>query len=214
MKPKAVKSFCPDTKRFIFLDEDQVENFDYVGKTEKVGSVRCAVFKNKDGKALYQPWEKFSFLRRKGEKNINSKLKTYQVRQIVKDVYLKPQGEVTFKSIADRYGVTEETISDIAHGRAWYHVTVGLIAQLKAGNKTVLDACITASNKEPRKKNVKLNASLAKFIVRDHMLNKISVKKLADKFNLSESSIRRIVTGKVWKSATVPAIAEFTKWNK
>jgi plasmid maintenance system antidote protein VapI len=196
MNPKATTIYNPDNKSYVSLSEDQVKDYSYTGQTEKVGSVRCAVF-TKDGKKYYQPWDKLSFLRRRGENNISA----------------KNQSDVTYNSLAEKYGVKPERISDIVNGRAWRHVTVGLIAQLRAGNKEVLDSCVSASNKQPRKKNIKLNASLAKFIVRDHLLNKISIQDLANKFNLSESSVRRIVTGKAWKEATIPAIAEFSKWK-
>jgi plasmid maintenance system antidote protein VapI len=212
MNPKATTIYNPDNKSYVSLSEDQVKDYSYTGQTEKVGSVRCAVF-TKDGKKYYQPWDKLSFLRRRGENNISAKLTTAQVRAIVKEAYTKNQSDVTYNSLAEKYGVKPERISDIVNGRAWRHVTVGLIAQLRAGNKEVLDSCVSASNKQPRKKNIKLNASLAKFIVRDHLLNKISIQDLANKFNLSESSVRRIVTGKAWKEATIPAIAEFSKWK-
>ena len=155
------KVFCVDTKRYI--NDDSINELTVTGQTQKLGSVRCAVLRREgDSRTYLKPWDTVAFLRRPGEQNISAKLKTKQVRQIVKDAYLKPHDEVTFASMAEQYGVTAKTISDIVHGRAWRHVTVGLIAQLKSGNKEVLESCVSASN-NLRRKNTKLNASMAKF---------------------------------------------------
>jgi len=213
MNPKASKIFCIETNKYLTLNSTETSQYTYNGNTQTVNSIRCATFRKEGDTNTYcQPWENLAFIRVQGEKNISAKLKTVQVRQIVKDVYTKQQGDVTYESLATKYGVTADTIASIAIGQSWRHVTVGLIAQLKAGNKEVLESVISASNKAPRKKNVKLNGSLAAFIVRDHMLNKIPINKLADKFNLDPASIRRVVNGKAWMATTIPAIAACAKF--
>lgn len=152
-------------------------------------------------------------MHKKGEANLFAKLKTDQVRQIVTDAYTKTRDETTFAKMAETYGVSAGTISDIVHGKSWRHVTIGLIAQLRMGNKEVVNSCISASGKVTKKSN-KLNEGLAKFIVRDHFLNKISVKKLATKFCVSDSTIRRIISGQAWENVTKPAIKEAKVWVK
>ncbi len=204
--------YCVETGRF--QNQDNVHDYKITGETQRLGSVRCAVLrKDGDSRTYLKPWDQVSFLRRPGEQNISAKLTTKQVRAIVKEAYTKTHDETTFKAMGEKYGVTAGTISDIVHGRAWRHVTVGLIQQLQNGNAEVLDSVVSASN-DMKRKSTKLNASIAKFMVRDHYLNKIPVKKLAEKYLVSESAARRVVTGKAWHAATIPAIAEFTKWSK
>lgn len=210
MNPKAGKIFCADTKRYRILSNKDVKNYEYTGRTQKVGSVSCAEFRC-DGKTFLQPWGDIH-LRKPGESNISAKLTTKQVRSIVREVYTKTDKQVTFVSLAQKYGVNPKTIAGIAHGRAWRHVTVPYIKQLKAGNVEVVESCISATNKQTKKFH-KLNGSIAKFIVRDHFVNKLTVKVLAKKFCVSERSIQRILKGEAWKEYTVPAITEFSKWK-
>lgn len=204
------KVYCVDTGRY--QKQDNVKDYKITGETQTLGSVRCAVLE-KDGKTYLKPWEQLTFLRRPGELNISAKLTTRQVRALVKEAFTKTRDEVTFKSLGEKYGITASHVSDIVHGRAWHHVTVPLIKQLEDGNVEVEESVISASN-DMKRKNNKLCASIAKFMVRDHYLNKIPVKKLAAKYQVSESAARRVVTGKAWHVATVPAILEFAKWNK
>jgi hypothetical protein len=204
--------YCVETGRY--QNQDNIHDYKITGATQQVGSVRCAVLKRDgDNRTYLKPWDQVSFLRRPGEQNIAAKLTTRQVRAIVKEAYTKTQDETTFKAMGEKYGVTANTISDIVHGKSWRHVTVGLIEQLKNGNKEVLESVVSASN-DMKRKSTKLNASIAKFMVRDHLLNKIPVKKLAEKYLVSESAARRVVTGKAWQAATVPALAEYSKWTK
>lgn len=204
--------YCVETKRF--QNQDNVKEYNVTGETQRLGSVRCAVLKREgDSQTYLKPWDQIANLRVPGEGNIGAKLTTRQVRAIVKAAYTKTVDDTTFKEIGEKYGVTAGTISDIVHGRSWRHVTVGLIEQLKNGNQEVLDSVISASN-DRKRKTTKLNGSMAKFMVRDHYLNKIPVKTLAKKYLISETSARRVVTGKVWQAATIPAIAEYSKWTK
>ena len=204
------KVYCVEDKQYI--NQVDVKKFKITGKTEKFGSVRCAVLKvDGDNNTYLKPWEQIVNFHQPGEKNVSAKLTTKQVREIVKEVYTKTHDETTFVALAKRYNVSPATISNIAHGRAWRHVTRGLIYQLVHHNKEVLESCISASN-EMKRKTTKLSPSLAKFIVRDHFLNKISRKKLADKYLMSEAAIRKVVTGKAWKETTIPAIKEFSNW--
>jgi hypothetical protein len=204
--------FCVETGRF--QNQENVKDYHITGETRRLGSVRCAVLRRDgDGRTYLKPWDQISNLRVPGEGNISAKLTTRLVRQIVKEAYTKTRDETTFKAMGEKYGVTAGTISDIVHGRAWRHVTVGLIQQLQNGNQEVLDSVVSASN-DMKRKTTKLSGSIAKFMVRDHYLNKIPVKKLAEKYLVSESAARRVVTGKAWHAATIPAIAEYSKWTK
>jgi len=205
------KVFCIETNSF--HEQKNIYDYKITGDSIKKDGISCAVLKKHgDNKTYIKPWDQISFIRRPGENNISAKLKTYQVRQIVKECFTKTHDEVTFRMLAEKYGVTADTISDIANGRSWRHVTVPLIAQFKRGNMEVVDSCISASV-DMKRKATKLNPSMAKFIIRDHYVNNISRQALAKKFLVSETTIRRVLTGKVWKDVTVPAIAEFSKWK-
>lgn len=204
--------YCVETKRF--HNQENILDYKITGETQTLGTIRCAVLRKEgDSRTYLKPWDQISNLRIPGENNISAKLTTRQVRALVKEAFTKTHDETTFVSLGEKYGITAAHASDIANGRAWRHVTLGLIEQLKNGNKEVLDSVISASNKLKRKKN-KLSPSVAKFMVRDHYLNKISVDKLATKYMVSKTTAQRVVTGKVWKEATVPAIAEYGKWVK
>ena len=211
MNPKAGKIFCDDTKRYRKIDDEATKNYEYTGNTRKVGSVRCAEFKC-GNETFFQPWSSDANLRKKGEQNVSSKLNTRQVRAIVRAFFFKDK-DITQISLArkfaEKYDVTPETIIEIAKGRAWKHVTIGYLVQLRAGND-VVENCVAATNKP--KKAHKLSGSIAKFIVRDYMIHKLPVKVLAKKFCVSERSIQRILKGEAWREYTVPAIAEFSKW--
>lgn len=211
------KVYCVETNSYI--DQNNILDFNVTGETRKLGSVRCAVLrKDGDSNTYLKPWDQIVFLRQRGEKNISSKLNNTTVRNIIKAAY-SPTKHTTFVSLAKRYGVTPDTIANIVYGRAWTHITLKLIDQLRSGlsfeqieakRQQMLASVITASNDQKTKK---LSPSLAKFMVRDHYINKIPVKKLASKYLVSESSVRRVVTGKAWAETTAPAIAEFSKWN-
>lgn len=204
--------YCVETGRY--QNQENVQDYKITGATQRLGSIRCAVLRKEgDSRTYLKPWDQISNLRVPGEGNISAKLTTRQVRAIVKEAYTKTRDETTFKELGEKYGVTASHISDIVHGRSWRHVTVGLIQQLQNGNVEVLDSVVSASN-DMKRKTTKLNGSIAKFMVRDHYLNKIPVKKLAEKYLVSESAARRVVTGKAWHEATVPAIAEYSKWSK
>jgi hypothetical protein len=206
------KVYCVETGRY--QNQASVKEYKITGATQLLGSIRCAVLsKEGDDKTYLKPWDQITNLKVPGEGNINAKLTTRQVRAIVKEAYTKTRDETTFKELGEKYGVNASHISDIVHGRSWRHVTVGLIQQFEKGNIEVLDSVVSASN-DMKRKTTKLNGSLAKFMVRDHYLNKIPVKKLAQKYLVSESSARRVVTGKAWNKATIPAIAEYSKWSK
>ncbi len=211
MFTKSKTVYCLEDKSY--KTQADVSSYKITGQTQKLGTTRCAVLKVDGDKNTYlKPWEQLVNYHVQGEKNISAKLKTAQVRQIVKTAHTTSCDDVTFASLAKEYGVTPKTISDIAHGRSWTHVTRGLIYQLSHHNADVLDSCVKASN-ELRHKKVKLSPSMAKFIVRDHMLNNISVQHLADKFLMSKSAIRRVLSGTSWKETTVPAIQEYSNWK-
>lgn len=206
MNPLPGKIFCKETKRFRKVDRKKAKQYKYTGVTEKIGSVRCAQFEC-NGELFLQPWNEAK-LRKPGESNISAKLTTKQVRAIVRSALLN---KTQTKTLAERYDVNPSTIRDIVSGRSWRHVTIGYIKQIRAGNVDVVERCVEASNK--KKSPHKLSPSMAKFIVRDHFINKVAVKDLAKKFCVSIRSIQRIIKGDAWKEVTVPAIAEFSKWN-
>jgi hypothetical protein len=204
--------YCVETGRF--QNQDDISDYKVTGTSQRLGSVSCAVLKKDgDNKTYLKPWDKVAFIKVPGENNISAKLTTRQVRALVKEAFTKTHDETTFVSLGKKYGISASHASDIANGRAWRHVTVGLIEQLKNGNEEVIGSVISASNDLKRKTN-KLSPSVAKFMVREHYLNNINVKALSKKYLVSESTARRVVTGKAWSSVTVPAIAEFYKWTK
>ena len=205
------KVFCKETKSYLI--QDDYKKFKITGQTEKMGNISCAVLKREgDNKTYLKPWDMIKRLNQPGQLNIGAKLNNEKVRAIVKAAYTKGCDEVTFKELAEEHGVTTKTISSIVHGHAWRHITRPLIVQLIRGNKEVVDSCISASNKLQRKTN-KLNGSIAKFMVRDHLINKVPIKSLAAKYCISESSARRVVTGKAWREYTLPMIADCFKWT-
>lgn len=204
--------YCVDTKRFQI--QGNIREYQVTGETQSLGSIRCAVLRKEgDSRTYLKPWDQIANLRIPGENNISAKLTNRQVRALVKEAFTKSHDETTFVSLGQKYGITASHASDIANGRAWRHITVPLIEQLKNSNKGVSDSVISASNKLKRKKN-KLSPSVAKFMVRDHYINKVSVDLLAAKYMVSKTTAQRVVTGKLWKETTVPAIAEFSKWTK
>jgi len=206
MNPMPGKIFCKDTKKYRTVDRSKAKNYKYTGVTEKIGSVRCAQFEY-NGELFLQPWNE-ARLRKPGESNISAKLKTKQVRAIVRAVLVN---KTPIKVLAEKYDVDPSTIRSIASGRSWRHVTIGYIKQIRAGNVNAVEECVEASNR--KKSSHKLSPGMARFIVRDHFINKIPVKALAAKFCVSVRSIQRIVKGDAWKETTLPAIAEFSKWK-
>jgi len=114
-------------------------------------------------------------------------------------------------SYATEYGVSNKTILSVLNGESWRHVTVNYIKQLELGNDKVAENVIEVSNKT--KGNNKLSPNLAKFMVRDFIINKVTVKQLSTKFLVSESAARRVVTGKAFKETTLPEIAALVKWK-
>lgn len=206
MNPIPGKIFCKGTSRYRTVDRKEAKQYKYTGVTEKVGTVRCAQFEC-NGELFLQPWNDIR-LRKPGESNISAKLTTKQVRAIVRSYLVN---KTPAKVLAERYSVNESTIRSIVSGRSWRHVTIGYIKQIKAGNVDAVEKCVEASNR--KKSPHKLSPSLAKFIVRDHFINKIPIKALATKFCVSVRSIQRIIKGDAWKETTIPALAEFSKWK-
>ena len=201
-----MKAYHKKTKTYI--DIESVNTFNRTGKTETREGVRCAVLKKPGSNEHYLvPWDNLVFLKIQGEKNVSAKLKTIQVRQMIVDFYTQKGNKITRQTLATKYGVSVSTVSDILNGKAWHRVSIPTIRQCKSGNANVLNV-VKATN-TLRNSKLKLNENMAKFIVRDHYLNKFKVKDLATKFCVSVRSIQRIVTGKAWASVTVPAIAQF-----
>jgi hypothetical protein len=144
-----------------------------------------------------------------------SKLYNKKERTMIKDFYTHSYDEETFKekveSYALEYKVATGTILSVINGSSWRHVTVNLVKQLELGNSQVLDNVVAAANKT--KGRNKLSPNLAKFMVRDHLVNKIAIKQLSAKFLVSETQVRRVVTGKAFKEVTIPAIAALSSWK-
>lgn len=205
------KLFCASTNTFI---EDEFSKYKLTGATEKMNSVRCAVFIGEDGQKYLKPWDSFVHVRKFGEANKFAKLTTLEVKEIIKTFYFDK--DVTMKFLGDKYGVTARTISGLVKGTGWRHITRKLIRQIRDGediNKPVVQAKVVQASNTRRKRNTKISAPIAKFIVRDHFVNKIKPESLAEKYCLSDSSIKRILSGKAWKEVTIPAIAEYKVWK-
>jgi hypothetical protein len=209
------KVYCEKTKKYI--NQDDRKKYSFTGETRKLGTTRCAVLKHADTKQTYlKPWDDFGFLvRKKGEANMYAKLDNKKVRTLVKDFYTSSLDEEQFKdkveSYARQYGVCNETILSVINGESWRHITVNYIKQLQAGNTKVVENVIAATNKV--KGRNKLSPNLAKFMIRDHFINKVPVVDLSKKFLVSISTARRVIAGKAFKEVTVPALAEVSKWK-
>lgn len=208
MNPVPGKILSAETNSHIEVSSETASNYNYTGKTEKVGSIRCAVFKDANGKQYYQPWNDWRLYKR-GENNISAKLTTRQVRNMVKAYHVSKK---TVEELAKHYSIEERTVISIVSGQSWKHVTVGLIQQYKVGNVNVIEKAIVVTNSPKRK--TKISAAIAKFIVRDYYLNNIKINVLTTKYCLSKSSIRRVLSGKAWKETTIPAIQEYKQWTK
>ena len=209
------KVYCEKTKKYI--DQGNVKKYSFTGQTRKLGKTRCAVLKHVDSNQTYlKPWDDFGFLvRKKGEANMYAKLDNKKVRTLVKDFYTSSLDEEQFKekveSYAQEYGVRNETILSVINGESWRHVTVNYIKQLQAGNTAVAENVIAATNKVKGKN--KLSPNLAKFMIRDHFINKVPVVAISKKFLVSVSQTRRVLSGKAFKEVTVPALLEVSKWK-
>jgi len=203
MYAKATIIYCAETKSTRKLSLDEAKDYIHNGGTSNRGMTRCAVFKKKnDGNTYLQPWAWLSFLRKKGTENISAKLDDAKALEIFKRS-TKPQGDQdTVAALAAEFDVNVSTIRDIQHLRRWRHV---IMPSLKPKALTVLAAKNNA-------KGTKISPGIARFIVRDNLLHKISVASLAVKYNLSKSSIRKIVAGKAWKEATKEILKDVSKW--
>lgn len=192
-------------KDYLLVTDKNNAKFKYTGESVKVNSISCAVF-DLNGEKFAQPWMWCKPFK-KGEKHINAKLTNKDVIAICKEGYTT---NISVADLAKKYDISEGHCYSLLNGLSWRHITYNLIRELVFGkviNKKV-ERVISASNKD-KKKNTKISASIAKFIVRDHLVNKVSLNKLCEKYYLSKSSIRRIITGKAWKQVTVDAIKEF-----
>lgn len=209
------KVYCEKTKRYI--DQGDAKKYSFTGQTVKLGNTRCAVLRHADTKQTYlKPWDDFGFLvRKKGEANMYAKLDNKKVRTLIKDFYTSSLDEEQFKekveAYATQFDVKNETILSVINGESWRHITVNYIKQLQSGNVKVAENVIEATNKVKGKN--KLSPNLAKFMIRDHFINKVPVVDLSKKFLVSTSTARRVLSGKVFKEVTVPALAEISKWK-
>ncbi len=207
MYPKPSRIYCIESRTSQFLTLDQAKKFYHNGNTFTKGRIACAVFKKSgDTKTYIQPWAWLSFLRVPGEKNVSAKLTDAGAA----DIFLRSRNPKSnadsVKELAAEYGVSIYTIRSIKNMTSWRHVTVPIVNPPKNKPAPVVSATNTAG------KGTKISGSIAKFIARDNILHKIPVKKLAEKYNLSKSSIRRIVSGKAWKDHTQEILKELNKW--
>ncbi len=205
MYPVAKRILCLETKSYSYLTGPQAREFYHTGRTLNQGRIACAVFKKKnDNKTYLQPWAWLSFLRKKGTENINAKLDDAKALDIYNRT-TNPKGDQdSTAALCTEYGVGRHAVLDIKNLRSWRHVTV---PSLKPKAAAVIAAKNTA------KRGTKISEGIARFIVRDNVLHKISVKALAVKYNLSTRSIQRIVSGKAWKTATQAVLKEVGKWT-
>lgn len=110
----------------------------------------------------------------KGEKSGVAKLTEDIVREIV--VLLK-EGK-TYKEIADRFNTTDERVHYIATGKAWVHITGGVICKR---SRSRLNKEEVLAIKELLKQNV-------------------SYKEITKKFNISVGTVGNIKRGIIWKN--------------
>lgn len=189
MRPVYGEIVSLDNKNLIKVDEDNYTQFKYTGKTVVENGVRCATFTNDKGEVYMQPWQLATKFRVKGEKNVGASLTTDQVREMVRSFILD---KVDVQTLGVKYNITPRHVQEIVSGKSWRHVTIGLIYQLRKGNKNLP---VVASNKP--KSKCKLSAVLIPFIRKDKE-NKMTVAQLAVKYCVSRRQIQRILAGKAW----------------
>lgn len=114
----------------------------------------------------------------KGEINPMSKITENDVRDIVK---LRASG-MTQKEVGNIFGVTRANVSCIDRGISW--------------------AQTSGMTKQTSKQTIRATKELAREIYEYRLCNKMSLSKLAQKFNLSKAIIHAILSKKTWRNAT------------
>lgn len=208
--------FCLSTNRFRF--QENIKDYKITGKTYIKDGVRCAILKKDGDNNIYiKPWSQVSFVRKPGEANAQHKLTDKIVTEIIIKYFDVPKEKINISNIAKEYNVSSTTMAAVLHGTSWKHISRPLLNKLRgietSSNEEQVSVCVKADNKT-KNKSAKVSEGLSKFIVRDYYVNGVPLKSLAKKFLISESATRRIITGKSWKSVTVPAIEEFSKWKR
>lgn len=118
-----------------------------------------------------------------GERARHSKLSEEEVWHIIR---LCDTGALQ-SEIAERFGVTQSRVSAIALGNSWKHLERGR-RQRRRGAK-----------RGERNKNAKLNASDVLVIREIHEAGESSRASLAQRFDVSLSTIDRVINRKSWK---------------
>jgi len=114
-----------------------------------------------------------------GEDSHNAKLTNDDVLEIVE---LRQDTDKTYNQIGELFGVHDSVISDIMNGKLWSHITG-----------------IQKSSSDQRKK---LSKNDVLDIVTAYNLGCFSQREIADGFNVTKTTINRILTGKSWCSVT------------
>ena len=193
MRPNYGSIVSLDGKKLVKIDEDTQYSYKYTGGTVRApNGIRCAVFTDDSGKLYMQPWAVAGFFRRFGEKNIGAYLKNEQVIEMVKAYHLE---HAKIQDLATKYNITENHCRDIVTGKAWRHITIGLIRQLHSGGHEA----VVVSNKPAVKQ--KLSPAILPYVRRDIEVNKLSLAEVAAKYCISERHARRIASGQAWKQS-------------
>ena len=160
-------------------------------KIVRWGRREFAIFGNSNGEEIMQSLQAIRFVRCKpGEENCNSKLTNAQGIDIFKRASM---GE-SRQDLAKEFGVSPDTVSDIKNLRARTGIT---LAFLNGEEKQKPAPALLAK----RDKHTKLSPSLARFIRKDNVEQRLNSKQLSQKYCVSQRTIQRILKGDMYKDA-------------
>jgi group I intron endonuclease len=129
-------------------------------------------------------------LKHSGEKNVNRKLNGEQIKLI----YELLSQRKTFKEIGKKFNVTPRTISEIKNGLTWKITDLDF--------KGLANPLINVGNANPSAKLSEDQVKeICKLIAEGH-----SNSVLADKYNVSKTTIFNVRSGKKWKHITASLI--------
>lgn len=148
-----------------------------------------ALFINSQGEEIMQSLQAIRFIRlRPGEDNYMAKLTNAQGIE----VYKRAVNGEDRATIAQEFGISKHTVSDIKNLRARTSVTLNYLNGTPEAKQS--EAVVAQ-----RKKGKKLSESLAKFIRSDKVTQKLTTKQLAKKYCVSDRTIQRILRGDMYK---------------
>ena len=125
-----------------------------------------------------------------GEKNYRRKLKSVQVIEIKR---LLAEGNLTYKEIAKKYGVSRSTIGSINSNRYWSHITVN---NAKCSKKS------TTRNSGSKNNFSKLDESLV-LRIKLALNCGVAVKLLASQYGVASTTIYEIKRGATWQHVSI-----------